>query len=179
MFLVKCIPLVGTAVTGAEAVVALVDGDGKKFFSKLVQTGVGAAMDTAFVMSGGLSSLVTAPLKGGAIEGGKIAGQKVLERMLVEEAGKITTNVAVRAATEYVVDKPTIGRSGGTSSSTSSSRTGTGGSSDPPEENPKLPKEHEVDEVDYDSGIVTIAFIVIIISSLMIIKLLLSHLPFI
>lgn len=104
MFLVKCIPIVGTAVTAVEAIEALIDGDGKTFAAKLVQTGVGAAMDTAFVMSGGASSLVTAPLKGGAIEGGKIAGQKALERVLVQEAGKITTNVAVRATTTYITD---------------------------------------------------------------------------
>lgn len=37
-------------------------------------------MDAAFVMSGGASSLVTAPLKGGAIEGGKNMPKNIFER---------------------------------------------------------------------------------------------------
>lgn len=137
MFLVKCIPIVGTAVNACEAVGALIDGDGQKFVSKLAQTGVGAVLDTAFVMSGGLSSIATAPLKGGAIEGGKILGKKTLEQLAIKEAGKITTNVAVRAATEYVVEKSNEnhGRRGGFpknrgssgSSSSSSSRSKTRG----------------------------------------------------
>lgn len=59
MFLVRCIPIVGTGVTAIEAVGALADGDGKKFASKLAQTAVGGVMDAAFVMSGGASSLVS------------------------------------------------------------------------------------------------------------------------
>lgn len=105
MFIVKCLPIVGTAVNGVEAVAALADGDGKRFASKLAQTGVGAVMDTAFVMSGGLSSLVTAPLTGSTIEGSKIVGKKLMSDMLVKEAGKFTTNVAVRAVTQYTIDK--------------------------------------------------------------------------
>lgn len=58
MFLIRCIPIVGTAVTAVEAVGALLDGDGKKFVSKLAQTAVGGVMDAAFIMSGGASSLV-------------------------------------------------------------------------------------------------------------------------
>ncbi|KAJ6645872.1 hypothetical protein Bhyg_01081 [Pseudolycoriella hygida] len=174
MFVIKCIPFVGTAVNACEAVGALVEGDGNKFFSKLAQTGVGAVMDTAFVMSGGMSSLVTAPLKGGAIEGGKVVSKKVLEQMIVKEAGKITTNVAVRAVTEYASGNHrnnygggfTYGKGGGSSSpspqsqskatnsenstSKSSSGTGSGNGNDPPKQNPKLPGEHEADEVDYD-----------------------------
>lgn len=84
MFIVKCIPIVGTAVTAIEAVGAAIDGDGKKCVSKLAQTGIGAVMDVAFVMSGGASSIVTAPLKGGAIEGGKLAGKKVLEKVKLQ-----------------------------------------------------------------------------------------------
>lgn len=99
--MIKCLPFVGTFVTGCEAIVALTELDGQKFVSKMVQTGVGAAMDTAFVMSGGMSSLVTAPLKVATAEGGKI----VLKEVLIKQAGKLTTNVAVRAATEYVVKK--------------------------------------------------------------------------
>lgn len=59
MFLVRCIPIIGTGVTAIEAVGALIDGDGKKFASKLTQTAVGGIMDTVFVMSGGASSLVS------------------------------------------------------------------------------------------------------------------------
>lgn len=59
MFLVRCIPIVGTGVTAIEAVGALADGDGKKFTSKLAQIGVGVAMDAAFILSGGASSLVS------------------------------------------------------------------------------------------------------------------------
>lgn len=81
MFLVRCIPIVGTAINAVEAGMALAEGDGRKCASKLAQAGVGVVMDAAFVMSGGMSSLVTAPLKGGAIEGGKIAGKKVLEKV--------------------------------------------------------------------------------------------------
>lgn len=106
MFIVKCLPIVGTAVNGVEAVAALADGDGKRFISKLAQTGVGAALDTAFVMSGGLSSLVTAPLTGSTIEGGKIVGKKLMSDVLVKEAGKFTTNVAFRAVTQYAIDEP-------------------------------------------------------------------------
>lgn len=113
MFLIKCIPVVGTIVTAFEAVEALIDGDGKKFVSKLAQTAVGGVMDAAFIMPGGASSLVTAPLKGGAIEGGKIAGKKAVERLIVREATKVgtnvltnvATNVAVRAASEIVAEK--------------------------------------------------------------------------
>lgn len=104
MFIVKCLPIVGTAVNTIEAVAAFADGDGKKGVAKLAQAGVGAAMDTAFVMSGGFSSLVTAPLTGSTIEGGKIVGKKLVSEMIVKEAGKITTNVAVRAVTQYVTD---------------------------------------------------------------------------
>lgn len=108
---VRCIPFLGTAVTAVEAVRAGIDGDKKECVSKLVQTGIGGIMDAAFVFSGGLSSLATAPLKGGAIEGGKIAGQKVFEKILIEQGGKIVgqkvienvaANVVVRAGTEYV-----------------------------------------------------------------------------
>lgn len=59
MFLVKCIPIVGTGVTAIEAVGALIDGDAKQFASKLAQTAVGGALDAAFIMSGGASSLVS------------------------------------------------------------------------------------------------------------------------
>lgn len=106
MFIVKCLPIVGTAVNGVEAVGALIDGDGKRFASKLAQTSVGAVMDTAFVMSGGLSSVITAPLTGSTIEGGKIVGKKLMSEMLVKEAGKFTTNVAIRAVTQYTIDQP-------------------------------------------------------------------------
>lgn len=105
MFIVKCLPIVGTAVNAVEAVAALADGDGKKCVAKLAQTGVGVAMDTAFVMSGGLSSLMTAPLTGSTIEGGKIVGKKLMSDALVKEAGKFTTNVAVRMVTQYATDK--------------------------------------------------------------------------
>lgn len=88
MFVIKCIPVVGTIVTAAEAVEALIEGDGKKFASKLAQTAVGGVMDAAFVMSGGATSLVTAPLKGGAIEGGKI----------------LALNIAAHAASETIVN---------------------------------------------------------------------------
>lgn len=57
--LIKCIPIVGTAVTAAEALDALTKGDGKKFYSKVAQTAVGGVMDAAFLSSGGLSSLVS------------------------------------------------------------------------------------------------------------------------
>lgn len=169
MFIVKCLPIVGTAINGVEAVVALVEGDGKKCVAKLAQAGVGAAMDTAFVMSGGLSSLVTAPLTGGTIEGGKIVGKKLISEMVVKEAGKFTTNVAVRAATQYATEKAykksgrqhsssgcsngggSSGRSGGRTGRTYTTAfnqlvTGTGRGNEPPKKNPKLPKEH------YDSG---------------------------
>lgn len=59
MFFVKCIPLVGTAVTACEAVGALIDGNFDKCLSKLAQTAVGGVMDTAFILSGGVSSLVS------------------------------------------------------------------------------------------------------------------------
>lgn len=153
MFLLKCVPFASTAVNAIETVGALTDGDGRRFFSKFLQTGVGVAMDTAFVMSGGLSSLVTAPLKGGAIEGGKIAGQKLLEQMLVEEAGKITTNVAVRAVTEIFLGDRNVGSTSSSTDTSSNTGSGSGGGNDPPRQYPKLPKEHEMDGVDYDSGI--------------------------
>lgn len=56
---------------------------------------------------------VTAPLKGGVIEGGKIAGKKAIEQLVVREAGKIATNVAVRAASEIVADQVSGGSRGG------------------------------------------------------------------
>lgn len=117
MFVIKCIPMVGTFVTALEAVEALIEGDGRKFASRLVQTAVGGVMDAAFVMSGGASSIVTAPIKGGVIEGGKIAGKKVVEQIVIREAaklgtnvavqaaGKLTTNIAVRAASELIAEE--------------------------------------------------------------------------
>lgn len=172
--IVKCIPILGTAINGVEAVMALAEGDGKKCLAKLAQASVGAALDTAFVMSGGLSSLVTAPLTGGTIEGGKIVGKKLISDLLVKEAGKITTNVAVRAVTQYATNKAcensrgqhssSGGWKGGSTSGRSSTNTtvfgkivvtGTGRDNDPPRGNRKLPKEH------YDSGIA----IIILISS--------------
>lgn len=93
MFIIKCLPIVGTAINGVEAVVALAEGDGKKCAAKLTQAGVGAAMDTAFVMSGGLSSLWTATLTGGTIEGGKIVTKKLV------------SNVVVRGATQFVTER--------------------------------------------------------------------------
>lgn len=145
---------------------------------------------------------MTAPLKGGAIEGGKIVGKKAIEKLVVREAGKLATNVGVRAVTQVVTDKAS-GSSGGhysqssggyysqsgrkrsgTASSQKSSEfsndkpsfgftssqyffnnirnslntvsmcletsgAGAGGGGDPPKY-PKLPKEHEMDENDYD-----------------------------
>lgn len=162
MFLVKCLPFVGTAVTAAEAVVALREGNNKKFFSKLLQTGVGASMDAAFLMSGGISSLATAPLKGAAMN------------IIVQT----TANVALRAATEYVVDQANDNgdeehhstsntdeegdssndssagdyNSGTIKSSTNNYTTNSdGGGNDPPKEYSKLPKEHELDEIDFES----------------------------
>lgn len=76
MFIVKCIPFVGTAVAGTEAVRAAIDGDGKKCAAKLAETGVGAAMDTVFVDTGGAPTVATAPLKVGAVQ----AGAQVLVR---------------------------------------------------------------------------------------------------
>lgn len=55
---------------------------------------------------------MTAPLKGGAIEGGKIVGKKAIEKLVVREAGKLATNVGVRAVTQVVTDKAS-GSSGG------------------------------------------------------------------
>ena len=80
MFIVRCIPLLGTAVTAVEAVDALVEGDGKTFLAKSAQATISGALDALFFLSGGASSLVTAPLKGGIVEGGKIA---------LNEAGKV------------------------------------------------------------------------------------------
>lgn len=106
MFIVRCVPVVGTIVTAVEGVVALTEGDGKKFASKMAQTAIGGVMDAAFVLSGGASavvtSVVTAPIKGGAIAGGKIAGEKVLQQFVAQEAGKLTTNIGVRVASEAV-----------------------------------------------------------------------------
>lgn len=113
MFVFKCLPLVGTAITAVEAVAAAAEGDGKKCLSKLAQTGVGAAMDTAFIMSGGFSSLATAPLQGAALEGGKAAGKRLMQQIVVREAGKLTTNVAVRGAAEYLAYKASAGTGGG------------------------------------------------------------------
>lgn len=104
MFLVKCIPFVGTAVNATEALGALFNGDGKEFVSKLAQTVVGAGMDTVFVLSGGASSILTAPLKGGTVEIGKLITKKGLEKLLIKEGGQILTNVAVRAGTTLVLD---------------------------------------------------------------------------
>lgn len=56
---------------------------------------------------------MTAPLKGGVIEGGKIAGKKAIEQLVVREAGKIAANVAVRAASEIVADQVSGGSRGG------------------------------------------------------------------
>lgn len=172
MFIFKCLPIMDTAVNAVETVVALAEGDGKKCVAKLAQakTRVGAAMDSAFVMSGGLSSLMTAPLTGTTIEGGKIVSKKLMSEMIVKEADKITTNVAVRAVTQYAADKASksgegqrssSGRSSSTYTITNSARNvlkllllgGTGSGNDPPRENPKLSKEH------YDTGIVITALI--------------------
>lgn len=221
MFVFKCLPVVGTAINAVEAVAAACEGDGKKCASKLVQTGVGAALDTAFVMSGGFSSLMTTPLQGAAIEGGKVAGKKVVQHLVVREAGKLTTNVAVRGAAEYLAYKyagsgvnhswnrnekvghdewstgtTTVvlakgfysvgdvfdlasGGSGNHSSNRNERRirdsgisssitrglakgfyslgdaiSGGGGSgNDPPRGNPRLPREHELEQCDFDAGI--------------------------
>lgn len=48
---------------------------------------------------------MTAPLKGGIIEGGKIAGMKVIEKLLAQEAANIAANVGVRAISEVVAEK--------------------------------------------------------------------------
>lgn len=74
-----------TAVIAVEAVGALIDGDSRNCFTKLVQRDVGVAMDTAFVMSGGGTTLVTTPLKIGSTKAG--------------------TQVLVRVATEYTAEK--------------------------------------------------------------------------
>ena len=114
--IVRCIPVVGTAVSAVEAVGALIEGDGKTFLAKTAQATISGGLDAMFILSGGVSSLVTAPLKVGMVEGGKIAGKKALEKILVNEAGKITTQVAARAFTEFVCDNSngtTIGSSRG------------------------------------------------------------------
>ena len=112
MFIVRCIAVVGTAVAALEAVGALIEGDGKTFLAKTAQATISGGLDVLFIASGGASSLVTAPLKGGMVEGGKIAGTKALEKILVNEAGKITTQVAARAVTEYVCDNPSSSSEG-------------------------------------------------------------------
>lgn len=112
MFVFKCVPFMGTAISTYETIAAAFEGDGKKCLSKLAQTGVGVAMDTAIIMSGGLSSLVTAPLQTAAMESGKIAGKKVIQSLVVREAGKLTTNVAVRGVAEYLAYKASDGSGG-------------------------------------------------------------------
>lgn len=59
MFIVRCIPVVGTAITAGETVGALINGDDEEFRSKLIQTAVGGVMDAGLIMSGGASSLVS------------------------------------------------------------------------------------------------------------------------
>jgi hypothetical protein len=103
MFLIKCVPIVGTLVTAGEAIDALANGDGKTFLAKTVQTCIGGVLDAAFIVTAGTSSLVTSPLKP-VLEGGKIAGKMVLEKMVVQKAGKITTNIAARALCEALCD---------------------------------------------------------------------------
>lgn len=93
MFTLKLLPFVGTTWNAVEAVGALIDGDGKRFLAKSVQTIGGVGMDTVLVMSGGLSTLVTAPLKIAAIEGGKVAAFAV-----------------VRGTSEVIVDKSNVGK---------------------------------------------------------------------
>ena len=102
MFIVRCIPVVGTAVVAVEAVDALVEGDGNTFLAKTAQATISGGLDALFIASGGASSLVTAPMKGGMVEGAKIAGEKSLEHLLLNEAGQITIQVAARAVTEIV-----------------------------------------------------------------------------
>lgn len=52
----------------------------------------------------------------------------------------------------FIFQKKIVGNSG------LSNRVGFGNGNDPPRENPKLRKAHEMDDADYDGGIVLICF---------------------
>lgn len=174
MFVVKCLPFIGTVVTAGESVKALVDGDGEAFFSKLVQTGFGGGMDTLFVLTMGGSSLLKIPANACAAESARIISKKALEKFVYKGATSLTANVFTRAAV-IVAEKSKVSsedRNSGRDSSTrdsstrdsprstSSRRTGNGNGSDPPSDrNPNLPNEHERDENTFDSGTLTIYLI--------------------
>ena len=83
---VKCIPLVGTAVSAGECVGAVIRGDGTGALWKLGETVVDGALDASIFLTGGLAAAATAP--------GKAAGKAI--------AGAVVKAVARRAAVGYV-----------------------------------------------------------------------------
>jgi hypothetical protein len=82
MNFVKCIPFVGTTVTGCECVNALLHGDVTGSICKGVETAIDGALDATIVMSGGLSGLVTAPIKTAAKKGAILAGSVAVKAVV-------------------------------------------------------------------------------------------------
>lgn len=109
--IIKCIPLIGTAITALEAGSALfLEGNGTKTVSKLAETCVGAAMDTAFIVTGSASSLMSAPAKAGAVEAGKRVAKKLFEFLFIRETGKLAARTAVEYI-DYKTSESSIGHS--------------------------------------------------------------------
>ena len=97
---VKCIPLVGTAVSAGECVGAVIRGDGKRALWKLGETVVDAALDASIFLTGGLAAAATAP--------GKAVGKGVAEAVIKGVAG--------RAAVGYVANSVAGGKQSSTGS---------------------------------------------------------------
>lgn len=111
MNLVKCIPFVGTAVSGCECINALAHGDIKGFFWKGAETLVDGALDATIVMSGGLTSLITAPIKTAGTKGAAVAVTSIAYNVGVRSLGGAvfdTLNPAQNNANNCKIDYNTI-----------------------------------------------------------------------
>ena len=91
---VKCVPIVGTAISAVECVDAALRGDGKGALWKLGETLVDGALDASIFLTGGLAAAATAP--------GKAAGKAVV--------GVVVKAVAGRAAVGYVAGSVADGK---------------------------------------------------------------------
>ena len=69
MFVVKCLPFVGTAVHAYECAEATWQGEGRRALWKLGETGVGAGLDMLTIVSGGILVSIPAKVTGRAAAG--------------------------------------------------------------------------------------------------------------
>ncbi|CAF3099000.1 unnamed protein product [Rotaria sp. Silwood2] len=77
MSFIKCIPILGTALSACECINAAVHGDFEGAAWKLGETVLDGALDALTIASGGLTGIITAPGKAAAKEAGKVAGKVV------------------------------------------------------------------------------------------------------